>query len=345
MITKSAHDEPGIRATPLRNWARRSPAGIRSVVVFLWLLARLEWPRPLAVAKHRWESRSPTTYEGKIRYKMARDRRPLITLFADKLAARDYVAERIGDGVLLPHYDRASTAAGISWHRLPEEFVAKVNHGCGGVIVVSRAADRAEVLPSPADRPGWSRHHIHPDNADPAAIAALCDYWLGLTYGWSINNYLEWAYLDIAPAVFVEEYAGGDDGLARSVKVHCFNGVPRTFTITHFDESRAEESAGRFLATELDSAAVIAGVDSVALARLLEQSRALCADTDFVRIDWLITPHGLRFGELTNYPAGGHPAPMGLGSDSPFDIGDLYFAAWTLPRRYTSPLPTARLPR
>jgi hypothetical protein len=338
-VTESG--QPHIRPT-LRELARVSPAPIRAALAMIWSTARLERPAPVARLKHRWQSRNPRTYDEKVRFKMARDRRPLLTVFADKLAAREYVAEHAGENLLLELHDRSSTAEGIRWGLLPEEYVVKVNHGSGGLILVSRSADRQARLPRPEDRPGWSRHHIHPENAHPLQLAALCDYWLTLTYGWNPGRYSEWAYRDVTPTVFVEEYAGGTAGFARTVKVHCFNGVPVTFTVTSFDAAHGEESVGRFQAHQLTDAAEATGLSPDDLTALLESCRALSSETDFVRVDWLITPSGIRFGELTNYPAAGVGAPLGVTTRTEVDVNDLFFAAWNLPRRYSCSLLKAR---
>lgn len=339
MFTHAAHEPPLVRAASVRNWARSTPAPIRSALALAWYTARLEWPQPVARVKRLWQTRRPSTYDEKIRYKMARDRRPLLTTFADKLAARDYVTERVDATRLLNIHDRSTSASGIRWSRLPEEYVVKVNHGSGGIIIVSRRADRSTRLPSPEERPGWSRHLIHPDNADPARMAALSDYWLTLAYGWTPGSYAEWAYVNVTPMIFVEEYVAiGGRGLAPCVKVHCFNGIPVTFTVTSFSAAHFEEADARFLITEIDCAAAVTGLEASELSAVVRHCRALSEETDFVRVDWLITPDGLRFGELTNYPAGGQGGPMGLGTASPFDVAELYFDAWTLPRRYTRPL-------
>jgi hypothetical protein len=48
--------------------------------------------------------KNPTTFNEKVTYKILYDRRPILTRLADKLQARDYVAERIGQGHLTELY-------------------------------------------------------------------------------------------------------------------------------------------------------------------------------------------------------------------------------------------------
>ncbi len=335
MTTNSAEDKP--KRTPLKNLVRRAPTPIRRIAARLWHAARLEWPEPVARAKHIWTSRNPRDYNGKILFKMARDRRPILTIFADKLKARDYVTELIGDDLLIPILDQARSAQDIEWAHLPREYVVKVNHASRGMIIVSRFADPAARLPRPEDDPGWSRNHIHPDSADPAQIAALCDHWLSQRYNWNPGNYREWAYRDIPRRVFVEQHVGDTGGYAHGVKIHCFNGVPASIAFISFTEAAIEDADLRFLVTELEPAARATGLTEATLITLLEQSRTLAAGSDFLRVDWLITPDGPRFNELTNYPGAGVRSPMGLGAATPFSIDDLYANAWALPRTYRWP--------
>jgi hypothetical protein len=222
----------------------------------------------------------------------------------------------------------------IDWERLPPEYVVKVNHGCRGMIMVTDSADPAETLPAPGAALGWSAHRVRRQAADPAVMAALCGCWLSMTYKWSPGDYSEWAYSRIKPRVFVEEYAGGARGPARNLKVHCFHGVPHSYTPTCLDDAFEEAAEGRFLPHEIEQAADVAGLDLTEMLRLKEMCETLSAETDMVRIDWLLTAKGPRFGEFTNYPAAGRGLPSGHAELSPEQLGDLYSRAWTVPRHY-----------
>ncbi len=69
---------------------------------------------------------------------MAFDRRHLLTTTADKIAVREYVKEAVGEHVLTKSFGAYFAGENIDWSRVPKEFVAKVNHGCGGNIIVSK---------------------------------------------------------------------------------------------------------------------------------------------------------------------------------------------------------------
>lgn len=54
---------------------------------------------------------------------------------ADKYKVREYVKERIGEQYLVELYGVWDNADDINWEELPEQFVLKVNNGCGDVLI------------------------------------------------------------------------------------------------------------------------------------------------------------------------------------------------------------------
>ena len=84
------YNTAGVR--PAEDLARRIyhspflPSSVRRGLARWQLLASINWP--------------PTTYSEKLRYRMATDRRKILTMFADKVAVREYVSEKVGDQVL-----------------------------------------------------------------------------------------------------------------------------------------------------------------------------------------------------------------------------------------------------
>lgn len=292
-----------------------------------------EWPEPFATARRRRLSQSPVTYTQKLAYKFARDRRPLLTTLSDKLLARDYVSSRVRPGVLVPLLASAERAADIPWDDLPREFVCKVNHGSGGVIVVSDLADPRSRLPGDGELTGWDRFHVRPEAARPEDLARLCDFWLGCRYGWEPGYYREWGYRDVRPRVFVEEFCRGASGLPDELKVHCFNGVPRSFILRRI-AADLDGVTERYLEAESDEVIERAGLTAEQWLDVLDMCRRLSAETDMVRIDFMVTVSGLRFSELTNYPGGGMGVLSGSERYSPDELELLYGSFWQVPPEY-----------
>lgn len=302
--------------------------------MLVWCIVRLEWPWPVAQAKALLTNRRPTEYSHKVRYKMARDRRPIMTTWADKLAVRGYVTEKIGTDALLDVYSTARAGRDLDWDALPREYVLKVNHGCGGMIIVTESADPDYRLPHPGPRTRWSRHMIHPDATDREAMIALLDSWLALRYGWGLGSHWEWMYQDIVRTAYAEEYVGVM-GPARNLKIHCINGEPKVVSVTRLAQDlHGDIPEGRFLVDRAPTEVEVYGLSREEWHRAEQWSRALASETDFVRVDWLITDRGPIFGEFTSYPAAGRVAVMGATGISGPDLATWLSDQWTVPRHY-----------
>jgi hypothetical protein len=292
---------------------------------------------------NRLRTRHPRTYLGKLHYKMARDRRPLLTTFADKLEVKKYALSKIGTERLPLVYSEATSFSVLDWSDVPEEFVLKVNHASGGVVVVSRAADRTWRLPVPGRKAWWKKILVHPDSLDRNTLGAWVERWLGIRYHWERGDFREWAYADVKPKVFLEEYLGGEDGLAQNLKLHCMGGQVVSFLVSGFDRRFDEEAIGKFFPSELSDVADLMGLPEEEVELICELSHKLSHETDYVRVDWLLTPRGVIFGELTNYPAGGLFGASARGSLSARDVDRFYEPLWELPRDYQN-LPQGSYP-
>jgi len=324
----------------LVSWLKRVRDSLLKPIV---LVMTGQFSPTLATFVHQLKTRNPQTYVEKIRYKMAYDRRPILTLFADKLAVRSYVESRIGKNHLSKVYTVAPSYSELDWNRVPEEFVLKVNHGCRGVVVVTKNADLGASLPLPDKRKPWKMHIVHPLALDKELMGRWVDLWLKRSYNWRRWKYSEWAYSKVKRRVFIEEFLGGNQVLARNLKVLSFHGIAASVIVTRLGLNGREEAEGRFSPAELEFATNLSGVSLADLRTLVAHSELLSSETDFVRVDWILTPRGPIFGELTNYPAaGGTPAGPSL-SMTATEVNQLYRDLWVLPRSYEE-LPQGRYP-
>lgn len=280
-------------------------------------------------------TRDPRTFNEKVRYKMVRDRRPILGVFADKLAAKQYVADRVGREFTAATVAVADTALDVPEDRLPREYAAKVTHASGGVILVTDSARHDACLPKAAD--GFSRHTVHPDVVPYQAIGSLLDRWLELRYGVDVG---EWAYGLVPPRIVIEEYLrspGG--GPPPDLKFFVFHGrchlirmdqpMAETKTLNHFDReghpisARFREYQGDFFPT-LDPAPRLPDH----WREMMRIAERLGRDTDFVRVDMYVLRDRLVVGELTNYPTNG------TGSWEPSWIDAWLGDQWQVPDDY-----------
>ena len=287
----------------------------RSRFVRLWRLAKTSRPR---------------TFNEKVRYKMLRDRRPLVVTFADKVAVREYVAATVGADYLPQCYGVLDDAAQLSGLDLPEEFVVKPTHGSGGVVVVSRQAPAGNRLPEPGG--AWTHRQVRPGAFEPTDLERVCAEWLGDLFGGGPNH--EWAYGRVPRRILVEELLrGANGGVPEDYKFFVFHGRCRYIQVV---TSRFRGPTDDFYLPSWEKLGLSSGRPSAGarvsrprrLGDMLELVERLGAETDFVRVDLYDLPDRIVFGELTNYPAGGY-APF---VPTSFDLE--FGRQWKVPRRY-----------
>lgn len=258
-------------------------------------------------------ARRTNTLSGLLAKKRLEDRRPLLTLTADKWAVREYITTHVGENYLAPLLASGESPGDIDWAGLPREYVAKVNHGSGGLVLVTGSADASERPPSASRDLGWVRLRVRPEHADPALIADLLAYWLALDYSWaSGHRSIAWCYANIPRKVVVEELLRDVAGRApREYRLFVIGGRVRFLQVemregevacTAVMSSRWEQIPVRFLNPQpLDVPPRPATLEEmVGVAEALGEPLG-----DFVRVDLYDLEDRLVVGELTHYPYGG----------------------------------------
>jgi TupA-like ATPgrasp len=231
----------------------------------------------------------PKTFNQKLFYKMLYDRRPLLVTFADKLAAREYVRQKVGGEILVNLLAVTDRPEEIRFDLLPERFVIKANHGSGFVRIVKNK--RLE---------------------DEADLRRTCQKWLSKSYGeW--NG--EWVYYkSIPPKIMIESFLDSGQGeAAYDYKFFVFNGkvfmiqVDMDRFIGHRRDLFTRE--WKFLDVRYRLPNSNKPVSKPAcLDQMIKIAERLAEETDFVRVDLYEVGGRIFFGELTNFPLnGGQP--------------------------------------
>ena len=78
---------------------------------------------------------NPQTYSEKLQWLKLYDRRPEYTKMVDKYAAKDYVANKVGQEYVVPTYGVWDKVEDIEWEKLPKQFVLKTTHDSGGIVI------------------------------------------------------------------------------------------------------------------------------------------------------------------------------------------------------------------
>lgn len=263
-----------------------------------------------------WRMRKParaSTFNGRLNYKMLYDRRALLPALADKVRVKEHITAIAGPGAVAETYCEERQPVDIDWEQVPREFVVKVNHGSGGIVIVADDAPASARLPAVGSRVGWDRFRVRPEHADREQIADLCRHWLTLDYSWARGQAsVQWSYRDIPRRVMVEELLRDGAGMHPwEYRLFVIAGVVRFIQIEMdvFADHRTAivDAQGVMLDVRMvdpppDASPKIPDSlgDMVALAERLAEPVI-----DFVRVDMYDLGDRLVVGEMTHYPSGG----------------------------------------
>lgn len=229
----------------------------------------------------------PVLFTEKMQWLKIYNQKPEFTIMVDKLNAKKYVGEKLGEQYVTPllgvwqHFDD------IDFDKLPNKFVLKCTHDCGGLVICQ-------------------------DKRKLDKQAARKKIEKSLRYNWYYMR-REWPYKNVKPLIIAEEYMENDskNGL-YDYKVWCFNGKP---TYVQFISGRlGDKTYEGFYDTDWnlqDFSYHNPKTDKpVPRPEKLDELLLLCAKLaegiPFVRTDFYILPdNSIRFGEITFFPMSG----------------------------------------
>lgn len=225
-----------------------------------------------------WDN--PSTYTEIINWEKLNLHDERKTLLADKIGAKKYIKEKIGEKYLAKIYGIWNDADEINFEQLPKSFVLKLNHGSGfGIVVPDKEA------------------------IDQESVRKQLMQWKSLNYAYC-NGSFEMHYRDIIPRIICEEYL---EGVAESVYdygVYCFHGMP---LYIHCQSACHRPGwCGSFYDADWNLQDFTYGCpsDPVKAARpknldeMLRLSKILSQDFKHVRVDWYDLPDGrVLFGK------------------------------------------------
>lgn len=258
-------------------------------VMYLKILYRLKMGYDL-------DLKTPRTFTEKLQWLKVYDYKPEYTKMVDKLAAKDYVASRIGEEYIIPTLGVWDRVEDIDWDSLPDQFVLKTTHGGGGggVVVCSdkKHFDKAKAI----KKLQTSMH----SNA-------------GKTY--RERPYLNVPRKIIAEKFMVERKAKENAKISDlpDYKFFCFNGEPYYCQVIR---DRHTKETIDFYDMEWNHMPFVGlnpvarnGAEPVVKPLFLEAMKDICRklskDMKFARIDLYVIDDKIYFGEITLYPASG----------------------------------------
>ena len=232
---------------------------------------------------------NPKTYNEKLQWLKLHDRQPEYTQMVDKAGAKEYVAERIGENYIIPTIGVWDRPEDIPWSELPDQFVAKVTHDSGGIVICK---DKKEL-----------------------DISATIDK---LSKGLKKDYYAvsrEWPYKNVKRRIIVEKYMVDESGYElKDYKFFCFNGEPKMLFIATDRANPIEETKFDFFDMDFNHLPFTNGHEHAKTTptkpkgfdRMVEIARKLSAGIPHVRVDLYDINGHIYFGEFTFFHYSGN---------------------------------------
>ena len=93
-------------------------------------------------AQRRWPRLwPPVTFNDHIVHRSLFDHDPRFTVLSDKIAVKQFIAERVGDAYVVPLLGAWDSVEAIEWDQLPQQFVIKPSASSGPYAVVDRSGE------------------------------------------------------------------------------------------------------------------------------------------------------------------------------------------------------------
>ena len=286
------------------------PWPVRMFLRYVKATLRFRMTHRIATASLRLRARNPKDHQSKILHKMAYDRNPMLTTYADKVNVRDFVSEKIGPEYLTKSFGVFDNLLGVEARSFPRNFVLKANHGSGASVICWDGASRGTFLPKDLKHISWDTFIVHPEDLNWGDLVRLTSKWMKQNYYWDLGRFPEWCYKDIKPQLLLEEVLIHNGSLPRDYKFTMINGECKLcwVVLSRFSEPRKNLYSSDWVKLEVShnwpaSDEVVERPQY--FDEMLKVASVLSEGIDFVRVDLYETDQGVKFGELTNYCHGG----------------------------------------
>lgn len=230
---------------------------------------------------------NPKTFNEKNNWRKLHDRRDIYTQMVDKYRAKEFIAERCGEGHTARLLGVWDDPADIDFDALPKQFVLKPNHA-GGIIVCR-------------DKSTFDRKKA----VKELKKALKVNYYLGSR---------EWPYKNVPRKVIAEEYLGEN---LIDYQCYCFNGMVKYIFVNENDSRADGRKPDDFFCGAYDREWEKCELRKKSPSRekvcpkpsnyqlMVDIAEKLAKDTIFLRVDCSCVDERLLFGEMTFFPNGG----------------------------------------
>ena len=233
---------------------------------------------------------NPLTYTEKLQWLKLYDHRLEYSTMVDKYAAKQYVAEKIGEEYVIPLLGVWERAEDIDFETLPDRFVLKTTHDSGGIVIC----------------------HDKGSLDIPATIKKLRGFLRREYYG----NNREWPYKNVPHRIIAEAYMEDSRcGELRDYKFFTFGGEPRVLYIAQ-GRGKGESTVADFFDMEFNHLEFTIDHDMAPVPpekpQCFEEMKRLAAvlskGTPQLRVDFYEVDGKVYFGEMTFFHCSGMEA-------------------------------------
>lgn len=256
---------------------------------FCYLCSDQLWIKMFYYAHHKkfLNLNDPKTFNEKIQWLKLYDRKPEYRMMSDKYKVRQYIASKIGDEYLIPLLGVWDSVDDIDFESLPNQFVLKCNHDCGGIVICK---DKNKLNINKAKK-------------------KLKKY-LKRDFFW---NGREDNYRGFAKKIIGEKFmTNGESEDLIDYKFICFGGEPKFIQV---DSGRFGNHIRNYYDIYLNFINIQKGVKNDEtykvdisqnnLQKMLSIAEKLSEGLPIVRVDLYLIHNKIYFGELTFHPASG----------------------------------------
>lgn len=233
------------------------------------------------IHREKIDWQNPANFSQKINYRKIYQNSPLFSKCSDKFLVREYVKNHSKKCNLIPLIGIYDKFDEINFSQIKDNVIIKTNHASGTCFVLK-------------------------DDSNLYKIKKKIEMALSMDYGEFTR---ERHYSRIKPKIIVEKLLTNEDGtLPNDIKIHCFNGEPKFIQIANSSHTTNDIFDLKWNLIDVvyrnkQSKKEIQKPKN--LDEILEISKELSAEFDYVRVDLYDVRGKIYFGELTFTPNGG----------------------------------------
>lgn len=228
---------------------------------------------------------NPTTFNEKLQWLKLYDRKPIYTQMVDKYEAKQIAADIIGEEHIIPTLGVWDSFDKIDFNTLPNQFVLKTTHGCGGIVICKNKSELNKNDAKKIIQKSFKRNHYVYEK--------------------------EWPYKNVKRRIIAEKYMVDESGTElKDYKFFCFDSVPKfMFIVT----GRPHNTRFDFFDMDFNHLPFTHGYPNsskptlkpASFEKMKEMATKLSKNLAHLRVDFYDINGHIYFGELTFSHHGG----------------------------------------